>query len=125
MGLRAPFASRSSASAQDLALVVSHDIEPTEADGDALLLAVVVPDQHDLPAGRVGQVELVGADRVALGADPEELPLHGVPVELARDRGCDYFVQRLDQTPARAEAIVRLVLGPVRDPDVHDRWRAQ
>src|SRR6266403_183568 len=250
-----PFASKSSASAQDVALVVSHDVEPTEADGDALPLAVVVPDrsprhrflllehgeargavpsplgpgqacpgleqrpqdrlahvagadhpggdavdarveevepdrdpvehaaaddlvrdglglvvqqhhmiavpthaaaeleenviheaqhgrqlvghdfgrvevsgvqaQHDLPAGRVRQVELVGADRVALGADPEELALHGVPVDLAGDRDRDHLVQRLDQAPSWAEAVVRLVLGAVRDPDVHDRWRAQ
>src|SRR6266478_8225569 len=44
MDLRAPLESRSSASAQDLALVVSHHIEPTEADGDVLPLAVEVPD---------------------------------------------------------------------------------
>src|SRR6267378_3422741 len=97
--------------------LVGYDFGGVEVPG--------VQAQHDLPAGRVRQVELVGADRVALGADPEELALHGVPVELAGDRDRDHLVQRLDQAPSRAEAVVRLVLGTVRDPDVHDRWRAQ
>ena len=84
-----------------------------------------VEAEHDLPAHRVGQVELVRAGGVALGADPEELALHGVAVVLARHGPGEGLVERLQQALPRPEAVVGQVLGAVRDPEVEHRRRPQ
>ena len=89
---------------------------------------VVVPGvhaDHEVLARRIGEVELVRADGERLEAEPEELALHRVAMDLAGQGSRQHLVERLDEASPRAEAIVRQVLAAVGDPDVHHRRRAE
>ena len=84
-----------------------------------------VEAERGLARDGVGHVELVGADRVAFGADAEELAFDGDDVVLVRDVGIDDLVERREQALARRRAVGRLILHAVRNPDVHRARRAE
>ena len=72
----------------------------------------------------VAEVELVGADDIALRADAEEFALHGVEVELAVNRSCKNLVERGLKALAGRLAVIRHVLRAIGNPDIRDYRRA-
>ena len=76
-------------------------------------------DEHHVVAALlrgIGHVELLVAGGEALDADAEDLLLHGVD-HVRRFEGVD-LVERIAQALAHAEAICRVVLQAIGDPEV-------
>ena len=84
-----------------------------------------VERQQFLPADGVSEVKLMRAGHVAFAADAEQLGLHGVQIELWRNRFLEDRIQRFRQAGARGHAVGGRVLVTVGNPHIGHAGLAQ
>ncbi len=84
-----------------------------------------VERQQLLARYRVTHVEFERANRIAFGADAEELGFHRVEVNLGIDGFGEYLVQRIRQALARPRAVDGCVFVSIGNPEVGHRGRAK
>src|ERR1017187_10514640 len=72
----------------------------------------------------ISQVEVVGAGRVTLRADSEELSLNSHLMMIANWRGDD-LVQRFHKSLPRFKAVHRQILVAIGNPNIHHRRRTK
>ena len=89
------------------------------------MIVTGVERQQFLPADGVSEVKLMGTGHVAFAADAEQLGLHGVQIELWRNRFLEDRIQRFREARARGHAVGGRVLVTVRNPHIGNAGFAQ
>lgn len=83
-----------------------------------------IQTDQSLASNSVGEIELVGSDRIALRADAEKLALN-CDLVMAAIGGAENLIERGLQSLPRSKPVGGRVFVSIRNPDVHDRRAAQ
>ena len=97
---------------------VEHDGRNLVGDGFGGVEVTGVEAEEGLVLDGVAEVEFVGADDIAFGAEPEELALDGIEVMGGIDRWGEDGVEGVFEALARGEAVGGGILKAVGDPDI-------